>query len=157
VGAVCQGVGAVLVGRARPAGEDAWGLTFQFVGGAAVSLLLMPILARSPALPITAGTVGSIAYVGVVSMAIGYSIFFDLVHRAGAVRANQVTFLNPVVAVSVGVFAFAERADPLELVALAVILVALVLLQPGTKGVAPHAASPGRPLDDGRRPSPSVR
>ncbi|MFY9717034.1 MAG: DMT family transporter [Thermoplasmata archaeon] len=130
IGAVCQGVGAVLVGRARPAGEGPWGLTFQFVGGAVASLILLPVLSPSLAMRLSAATIGSIAYVGIASMAVGYTLFFDLIHRSGAVRANQVTFLNPVVAVAVGLIAFAERVEPLEIAALGVILVALILLQP---------------------------
>jgi drug/metabolite transporter (DMT)-like permease len=137
VGATCQGTGAVLVGRRRPQGEDRWGLTFQFVGGAVAAALLLPWLAPSPALPVTIATMGSIAYVGVASMAIGYTIFFDLIHRFGAVRANQVTFLNPVVAVVVGAILFAERFQLLEGGALALIVLALVLLQPSAKDGVP--------------------
>jgi probable blue pigment (indigoidine) exporter len=129
LGATCQGVGAVLVGRARPHGEDRWGLTSQFVGGGIASLAILPFLAPAPAFPITAATLGSVAYVGLVSMVVGYTVFFDLIRGYGAVRANQVTFLNPVVALIVGVVAFAERFEPLEAVALAMILVALALLQ----------------------------
>jgi len=155
IGAVCQGVGAALVGRARPAGEGAWGLTFQFVGGAAAASILLPVLSPSPALPLNAATVGSIAYVGIVSMAIGYTLFFDLIHRAGAVRANQVTFLNPVVAVAVGVIAFAERIEPLEIAALVLILGALVLLQPSRSDRRrPEVPAAGaRAVDRGLRPS----
>ncbi|MCI4372029.1 MAG: DMT family transporter [Thermoplasmata archaeon] len=132
-GATCQGVGAVLVGRARPHGEDHGGLTLQFLGGALASLVLLPLLSTSPALPLTAATLGSIAYVGVISMALGYTLFFGVIQQFGAVRANQVTFLNPVVALIVGVIAFGEGFPPVEAVALALIVLALVLLQPSLR------------------------
>jgi len=153
LGAICQGTGAVLVGRARPQGEDCWGLTFQFVGAGAASLLVLWSVVRSPALPLTVPALGSIAYVGILSMALGYFLFFDLIHRVGAVRANQVTFLNPVVALLVGVFALGEAFEPLEAVALACILVALLLLQPTSKHGSGAPATPGKPVADPGGPS----
>jgi drug/metabolite transporter (DMT)-like permease len=133
IGAACQGVGAVLVGRARPKGEDHWGLTFQFVGGATAALIALPFLSRSPALPLSVPTVGSIVYVGVFGVVTGYTLFFGMIHRFGAVRANQVTFLSPVVAVCAGVLVFGERFQPLEGAALVAIVIALALLQPSSK------------------------
>ncbi|HUJ77426.1 MAG TPA: DMT family transporter [Thermoplasmata archaeon] len=130
IGATCQGTGAVAAGRLRPAGEDAWGLTFEFVGGAVAAAVVLPVLAPGLAFPITPATIGSLLYVALLTMVAGYTLFFDLIHRAGPVRANQVTFLNPVVAIAVGVVVFAERFVPLEAVALALIVLALALLQP---------------------------
>lgn len=150
IGATCQGTGAVLVGRARPAGEDHWGLTFQFLGGATAAFVALPFLSRSPAFPLTAVTLGSVAYVGILSMAAGYTLFFDLIHRAGAVRANQVTFLNPVVAVVAGVLLFGERFEALEAVALGLIIVALVLMHPRPKTPRVDAPAPGVPLAEAR-------
>jgi drug/metabolite transporter (DMT)-like permease len=152
LGATCQGVGAVLVGRARPEGEGHWGLTFQFVGGAAAAVAVLPFLAPSTPFPLTLATVGSVVYVGIVSMAVGYTLFFDLIHRAGAVRANQVTFLNPVVALTIGVLAFAEGWQPLEAVALACIFGALLLLQP----VAGHRSARAGPRIHEALPRPGA-
>jgi drug/metabolite transporter (DMT)-like permease len=146
VGAVCQGFGAVLVGRARPQGEGRWGLTFQFAGGAAASLMLLPILSSSLAVPLTLPVLGSVFYIGVLSMALGYTLFFGLIQKFGAVRANQVTFLNPVVALALGVVALGESFHPLEVAALACVLVALALLQPRSKVRRSERMSPDRPL-----------
>ncbi len=143
LGAACQGTGAVLVGRARPQGEDVWGRTFQFLGGCIAAALAVPLVSRHPSLPLNAATVGSIAYVGILSMVIGYTLFFGMIRRFGAVRANQVTFLNPVVALLVGVLAFGEGFEPLEAAALACILLALALLQPTAPRPSPaRAAAP---------------
>ncbi len=152
LGAACQGTGAVLVARSRPHGENRWGLTSQFVGGAVAAFVLLPLLSRSPTLAISAATVGSIAFVGVVTMAFGYSLFFSMIQRFGAIRANQVTFLNPVVALVIGVFAFGEGFQPIEAVALACIVVALGLLQPRTKPRPSAPSPPGLPLSDAAKP-----
>ncbi len=153
LGAACQGTGAVLIGRARPRGEDPWGLTFQFVGAAAASLVALPILSPAPAFPVTAATVGSVVFVGVLSLVVGYTLFFDLIQRVGAVRANQVTFLNPVVAVGVGVVVFGERFVPLELGALALVVLALALLQPDSESRSSTPAPPRDPRSEPVAPS----
>ncbi len=132
LGTVCQGGGAVLLVRLRPAGEGAWGQSFQFVGGGAASLAAVALLAPHASIVWSPGVVGSIAYVGIISLAGGYALFFDLLRTHGAVGANQVTFLNPVVALAVGVLAFGEPFAPAELGGLTLILLALVLLhRPG--------------------------
>lgn len=148
LGALCQGVGAVALGRIRPEGEGHWGETFQFVGGGAASLAVLaavaPSLAIGPSLPVVA----SVLYVGAVSMAFGYALFFALVHRHGAVGANQVTYLNPVVALGLGVAVFGEPFAAAEGAGLALILLALFLLH------RPRARPAGSvpPIDGPRAP-----
>lgn len=156
IGAICQGTGAVLVGRARPRGEGSWGLSFQFLGAALAAFAALPLLSRSPAFPLNAATVGSVAYVGVVSLAVGFTLFFRLIQRSGAVRANQVTFLNPVVAVCTGVLLFGERFEPLEAVALALIIAALALLQPRARPRAEERGSIPAPIGEPPGPARSL-
>ncbi len=148
LGTTCQGAGAVLLVRLRPRGEGAWGATFQFVGGGAASLIVVAAIAPHAAIAWGAAAVGSIAYVGLVSMAAGYALYFDLLRTHGAVGANQVTFLNPPVALAVGVVVFGEPFVPEELAGLALILLALALLQlrrGGTSSGATHRPTPSVP------------
>jgi drug/metabolite transporter (DMT)-like permease len=142
LGATCQGAGAVVLVRLRPRGEGPWGATFQFVGGGVASLVVVAAIAPRLTFPGTAPVVGSVLYVGVVSMAAGYAIFFDLLRTHGAVGANQVTFLNPIVALAVGVLLFAEPFVAEELVGLALILAALGLLHLRPRERAPTPAAP---------------
>jgi drug/metabolite transporter (DMT)-like permease len=157
VGAVCQAAGAVTLGRLRPHGEGAWGETFQFLGGGAVSLAFVVALVPRPSWSGGVPALASVVYVGVVSMAVGYAIFFDLIRRYGAVSANQVTFLNPVVAVVLGVLAFGEPFALEEVGGLALILVALALLHvPGPPAHRPDTGvarpSPTAPAEERNRP-----
>jgi len=129
IGAICQGTGAVLLAQYRPHGEGRWGQAAQFSGAAGLGLATLPFLARSFALPASPAVVGSVLYFALVSMVVGYTLYFELVRRTGPVSANLVTFLNPVVALIVGVLAFGETFGTAELVGLALVLVALVLLE----------------------------
>jgi drug/metabolite transporter (DMT)-like permease len=156
IGAVCQGTGAVALGRLRPRGEGAWGETFQFVGGGIASLAVVAVLAPKISIAWSASVVVSVLYVGVVSMVIGYALFFDMIRRHGAVEANQVTFLNPVVALVLGVVVFAEPFAIEEIGGLALILLALALLHlpgpPRPSSRTPSGGAPGPPEEPERRP-----
>ena len=129
LGATCQGAGAVMIGWRRPEGEARWGQTGAFAGAAAAGLVTIGLLRPSFALPASPGALGSLLYVGIVSMVIGYTIFYRMIQRWGAVSANLVTFVNPIVAVALGVLAFAEAFQLSELAGLALVLLALTLLE----------------------------
>lgn len=149
IGAVCQGTGAVLIARLKPQGEDRWGQTFQFLGGGIAALVTLPFLARSFALPLNVDVVASILYLGLVSLVLGYTVFFELIRREGAVTANLVTFINPVVALVVGVVVFAEAFQGFEAVGLALILVALLLLRLPARGASRPAGHPRPDREEG--------
>jgi drug/metabolite transporter (DMT)-like permease len=129
IGAVCQGTGAVLFGRWKPHGESRWGLTFELLGASAVALIALPFAARAYTLPLTTSVVVSMLFVAVGTLALGYLLFFELVRRAGPVRANVVTFLNPIVALAVGVLLFGEAFQAFELAGLGIVLVALGMIE----------------------------
>ncbi len=159
LGAVCQGTGAVLVGRLRPAGEGRWGQTCQFAGAGAVSLVTVATAGALGIVPIRApvglAVVGSVLYVGLASMALGYGLFFEMIRRSGPVSANLVTFVNPVVALAAGVVAFGEAFRVPELAGLALVLAALTLLELSGEGYRSSGGLP--PAGEGGRPRRALR
>jgi drug/metabolite transporter (DMT)-like permease len=70
---------------------------------APVALLQLP-----PAIP-PAPVVTAIAALGILCTAIAFVVFFQLIAEAGPVRATVVTYLNPAVAVVLGVVLLRER------------------------------------------------
>jgi len=68
------------------------------------ALLYAPtaILQRPSALP-SPSVIGAVLTLGVVCTAIGFLVFFALVGEVGPVRATVVTYINPAVAVALGV------------------------------------------------------
>jgi drug/metabolite transporter (DMT)-like permease len=154
LGATCQGFGAVAMGRLRPKGEGPWGSTFQFAGGGLASLAVFMGVSPSVSVVWNDRVLTAVLYVGIVSFVIGYALFFDLLRTLGPVGANQVAFLNPVSALALGVLAFGEPFALPELGGLALVLLALTLLQgPGAnRGPAPGASGGGGDRTRGASP-----
>lgn len=128
-GAASQGTGAALVSRYRPSGETRWGQAMQFAGGSAVGFLVLPLVGGSLRIPWTLPVIGSTLYVALLTGVLGYTIYFVLIRRVGATRANLVTYLNPLVALAVGVAAVGELVSLTEILGLVLVLGALALLQ----------------------------
>ncbi|HYX82484.1 MAG TPA: DMT family transporter [Gemmatimonadales bacterium] len=65
----------------------------------------------------------AIAVLGVICTALGLVIFFRLIAEAGASRASVVTYVNPLVAVVVGVLALGEHIGAVSALGLVLILI----------------------------------
>ena len=142
LGATCQGTGAVLLSHIKPNGESRWGLTFEFLGAAVLAVGFAALLAPHATISAIPAVVESMLFIVFGTLVGGYLIFHELVRRSGPVRANLVTYLNPVVALAIGVAVFREPFQPFELVGLAIILVALLLLQTPIRRPIPTTAPP---------------
>ena len=56
-----------------------------------------------------AGAVAALVVLGFVCTALAFMLFFELIAEAGPVRATVITYVNPAVAVALGVLALGER------------------------------------------------
>lgn len=101
---------------------------------AAIALLPAALLWPPHVMP-TPAALGSIAVLGVVCTVLGLVIFFQLIAEAGASRASLITYVNPVVAVIVGVLALHEHVGLMSLAGLLLILAGSWLAAGGTKPV----------------------
>ncbi|HEX9034512.1 MAG TPA: EamA family transporter [Streptosporangiaceae bacterium] len=81
----------------------------------------------------------AIVGLAVICTAAAFLIFFRLIAEAGPARASVITYVNPAIAVTLGVLVLNERVTPLMLVAFGTILVGSVLAtRPGRRS-APAA------------------
>src|SRR6266581_5652328 len=99
-----------------PLGPVAASLTLSAVA-------LLPAVFVSPPHAIPASALWAIAVLGVVCTALGLVVFFRLIAEAGPSRASVITYINPLVAVVVGVVALGERLSLVSVVGLGLILV----------------------------------
>jgi len=131
---------ATIVVNRRLADLDPLGPVAVSLGLATIALLPAAVAARPDALP-TPQALGSLAVLGVVCTALGLVLFFLLVAEAGPSRASVITYVNPLVAVILGVLVLDERLGVMSAVGLLAILAGSWL------------STGGRPPGLGRRPA----
>lgn len=112
-GAVSGALGSVLIrwadGELSSSVRTAWGLPF----GAGLAHLLSVSAGESPAaITWSSEALLALGYVGIVAGAIAYIAYFDLLDSAGAIRANLVFYVVPVVATLGGWALLAEAIAP---------------------------------------------
>ncbi len=112
---------APLIVRRRLADLDPLGPVAASLVLAGVLLLPAAIAAPPEEVP-PADALASIAVLGVVCTALGLVLFFRLVAVAGPSRASVITYVNPLVAVALGVLVLDERLGTMSAVGLVLIL-----------------------------------
>jgi drug/metabolite transporter (DMT)-like permease len=90
---------------------------------------------------ISAKAAGSALVLGVVCTALAFLLFFSLIREAGPTRATVITYLNPVVALLLGVSLLNEPLTPGMLVGFALVLLGSFLATSG--GSTQRQQSPG--------------
>jgi len=91
---------------------------------AVATVLLAPAaVIDGPARAPSAGALAAVATLGVVCTALAFVVYTILVREAGTARATIITYINPLVAVILGVWLLGERPGALALGGLVAILV----------------------------------
>ena len=85
--------------------------------------LLPPAIATFPSQLPSVSALIAIAVLGIICTAAGLLVFFRLIAEAGPSRASVITYVNPLVAVIVGVVALGERLSLVSVAGLGLILV----------------------------------
>jgi drug/metabolite transporter (DMT)-like permease len=86
------------------------------------TIVLAPSLALAPGADPTAGALASVAVLGVVCSALAFVLFFALIVEAGPTRASVITYVNPAVAVVLGVIVLDEHLGAASIAGLLLIL-----------------------------------
>jgi len=139
--AVCYAIGPLVVAR-KLSDLPSLGVTAASLGLAAV--VCSPIAALTWPSVVPAGKVlAALAALAVVCTALAFLAFFALIAEAGPARATVITYVNPAVAVVLGVLVLGERLTVTMGVAFAAILGGSVLATRTTRRAA-QGASAGR-------------
>jgi drug/metabolite transporter (DMT)-like permease len=131
--------GSVLLRVRRPEGETLWGVSVQFAVATLFLAAVIPILEPRPALPLTGGVLLAVAYLVLLPSVAGYTLYFYLHHHVGPGQANVVAYVNPVAALTIGAFLFAEPFQWWELAGFGLVLVGLTLVTQFGRRVGPKA------------------
>lgn len=141
--ALCYAIGPVIAGK-KLAGTDGLGVTAACLGFAAVIYAPAAALTWPHAMP-SAQVLGALAGLAVVCTALAFVLYFKLIAEVGPVRATVITYVNPAVAVTLGVAVLAEPLTPGIAVSFALILVGSVLATRAAPSARPAAHAKVRP------------
>ncbi|MEA2215801.1 MAG: hypothetical protein QOK19_1362, partial [Solirubrobacteraceae bacterium] len=116
----------------------------------AAGVLALPAALTVPAHAPSAGAVASIVVLGLLCTALAFVIFNVLIAEAGPARASVITYLNPVVAVGLGVLLLGEQPDSGTVAGLLLVLAGSWLSTGGRlpPGIVPRVR--------GRQPRPAA-
>ncbi len=129
--AVGYAIGPLIVQK-HLAGVDSLGTVAASVAVGAAMLTVPAIFTAPPEIP-SAIAIGSVAILGIMCTALGLLLFVYVISRAGAARAAVVTYVNPAVALLLGVFLLDEHFGAGPAVGLALILLGSWLATGGSK------------------------
>jgi drug/metabolite transporter (DMT)-like permease len=128
--ATCYAAGPLIISRrlAHLPGLDviAASLTITAVAYAAPALTHMPH-------SVSAETIGAVATLAVVCTALAFLLFFALIIEVGPARSTVITYINPLVAVLLGVVMLGEPFTAVMAVALPLILGGSILATASTR------------------------
>jgi drug/metabolite transporter (DMT)-like permease len=123
--AVCYAIGPLVVAR-KLSDLPSLGVTAASLGFAAVVCAPIAALTWPSAVP-AAKVLAALAALAVVCTALAFLAFFALIAEAGPARATVITYVNPAVAVALGVLVLGEQLTVTMGVAFAAILGGSVL------------------------------
>ncbi len=131
---------------------------FCTAGAALYSLPLgVAGILRDPPAP---GGLAAIAALGVLSSGLAYVIYFELIRELGVTRTLTVTYLQPVLAILLGVVVLGEGLQALHVVGLALILLGVAAVNgqlPRRFAAAPPAVPTADPPHVEEEPCPPAR
>jgi drug/metabolite transporter (DMT)-like permease len=116
-----------------PLAPGAMGFASEMLAGGALLMGLSWLFGETPAWPPTPGAVVAWIYLVVFGSLIAFNAYMLLLARASAAVASSYTYVNPVIAMALGVLLGGESVSSGEWLATAVIVVGVVLLMWGKR------------------------
>lgn len=138
--AVCYAVGPVIISR-RLGHLPAMGVVAASLALTAVAYAPAALLRLPHSMP-GGNVLAALALLGVVCTALGFIVFFALIAEVGPVRATVITYVNPAVAVALGVLLLGEAFTAGTAVGFVLILAGCALATVRGRGAAPAVEEP---------------
>ncbi|MEJ8851517.1 drug/metabolite exporter YedA [Variovorax rhizosphaerae] len=125
---ICWSVGSVLSQRTLPLADGAMGFASEMICGGVVLMLLSALHGESFTWPPQPLAIAAWLYLVVFGSLIAFNAYMVLLARASAALASSYTFVNPVIAMLLGVLIAGETVTPFEWGAVTVVLSGVLLL-----------------------------
>jgi drug/metabolite transporter (DMT)-like permease len=139
-GAFSWAVGSLFSRHARLQVNSFVAASWQMIFAGCFDLLLGTVLGNWPQFHLNRAAIGSLAYLITGGSLLGYTGFVYLIEHVPVAKVMSYTYVNPVVAVLLGIFILHERPEPAEFIGMAGIVFAVFLLT--TAQIKAKAAPP---------------
>lgn len=127
-GALSWAVGSILSRHARLKVDTFVAASWQMVIAGTLDLLLGTVLGQWPQFHLNRASIGSLAYLVTGGSLCGYTGFIYLLEHVPVAKVMSYTYVNPVVAVLLGIILLHERPVAAEFAGMACIVVAVFLM-----------------------------
>lgn len=131
IACVTWSLGSVLSQRRLPLAPGATGFASEMLCGGAVLMVLSAIAGEAPAWPPEPAAVAAWLYLVVFGSLIAFNAYMVLLARAPAGLASSYTFVNPVIAMLLGIVVLGETVTGFEWLAAGIVLGGVVLMLRG--------------------------
>ena len=133
VAIVCWSLGSVLSQHRHPLAPGAMGFASEMLCGGALLMGLSWMAGETPVWPPTAAAAWAWVYLVVFGSLLAFNAYMLLLACASPALASSYTFVNPVIALLLGVWLAGEQVSPDEWLATGVIVTGVVLLMSGKR------------------------
>jgi drug/metabolite transporter (DMT)-like permease len=130
-------LGSVLSQRRFPLAPGAMGFASEMLVGSVLLLLVSTALGETPEWPPQPLAAWSWVYLIVFGSLLAFNAYMVLLSRVSAALASSYTFVNPVIALALGIWLGGETVTPFEWLAAGIITAGVVLLVIGRQPVKP--------------------
>jgi drug/metabolite transporter (DMT)-like permease len=130
---LCWSLGSVLSQRRLPLAAGAMGFASQMLCGGAILMLMAWLRHEQPTLPPDPKALWSWVYLIVFGSLLAFNAYMVLLARASAALASSYSFVNPVIALLLGIALNNEVVTGFEWLAAAIILMGVILIMMGKR------------------------
>jgi drug/metabolite transporter (DMT)-like permease len=127
-GALSWTIGSILSRRTRLPANSFVAAAWQMLAAGAFNTTLGTVLGQWPRFHLNTAAAGSLTYLILCGSLLGYTGFTYLIEHVPVTKVSSYAYVNPVVAVLLGIFLLHERPAAEEFAGMAAILVAVFLL-----------------------------
>lgn len=137
-GALIWTIGSILSRRTRLPVNSFVAASWQMIFAGIFNALLGSLLGQWPAFHLNRASVGSLAWLITGGSLLGYTGFIYLLEHLPVAKVASYSYVNPVVAVLLGIFILHERPEAAEFAGMAAVVVAVFLLTTTQMKAKPH-------------------
>ena len=137
-GALSWTVGSILSRRTKLPVNSFVAAAWQMLAAGTFNTLLGSVSGGWPQFHLNRAAIGSLAWLVTGGSLLGYTSYVYLIEHVPVAKVTSYAYVNPVVAVLLGILLLHERPEPAEFVGMAAVVLAVFLLTTAQMGAKPE-------------------